>query len=251
MAVPDGIQKIVTSYSKIPYSTSQGFYYVRYRVITESKDIFSSWSPKYKIAVVPVSSIVGQSYDPRASVVADADTLKLTWSLPSNIELTTFDVYAKWSTQSEPPTNEQWSTINWEYVATTQGNSASIRVPEDLKQSTISGVSYNSNTVTYTTVETHNLNVGEWVTIYETAPYEYNGVFQVTAVNAGAKTFSINRTTTTPITDPTGFVSIKTRYAKFWVQVPTINKATGSAAKLFEVGTQTINQLPSLDGGTP
>jgi len=251
MAVPEGIQKIVTPYSKIPYSTSEGFYYVRYRVITESKDIFSSWSPKYRIAVVPVSSLVGANYNPNTSIISDGDTIKLTWTLPANIDLTTFDVYAKWSTQLEPPTTEEWSQASWKYIATTQGNSVSVSIPADTNQSTISGVTYGATTVTYTTLETHGLKVGDWITIYETAPQEYNGVFQVTAVNATAKTFTINRTTTTPITDATGFVSIKTRYAKFWIQVPTINKSTGSAAKLFEIGTQFINQLPSLDGGTP
>ena len=251
MAVPEGIQKIVTSYNKIPYSTSDGFYYVRYRVITESKDIFSSWSPKYKIAVVPISSIVGSGYNPNASVISDGDTIRLTWSIPANVDLTTFDIYAKWSTQSQPPSNEEWSVIDWKYVATTQGNNISITIPGDTNQCTISGVTYGATTVTYTTLETHGLKVGDWVTIYETSPQEYNGVYQVTSVNASAKTFTVTRTTTTPITDPTGFVSIKTRYVKFWVQVPTINKATGSAAKLFEIGTQYINQLPSLDGGTP
>lgn len=251
MAVPSGIQQVITSYNKIPYSTSDGFYYVRYRVITESKDIFSSWSPKYKIAVVPISSIVGSNYNPNTIISSDGGSIKIIWSIPSNINLSTFDIYAKWSTQKDAPTNEQWSMVDWEYIATTQSNSASIGIPEDTNQCTITNITHDDTTVTYTTAETHKLAVDDWVTIYETAPQEYNGVFKVTSVNAGAKTFTITRGATAPVTDGTGFVSIKKRYVKFWVQVPTINKSVGSAAKLFESSTQLLNQIPSLDGGTP
>lgn len=251
MAVPEGIQKIIIPYNNLPYSTSDGSYHVRYRVITESKDIFSSWSPRYKVPAVPVSQIVGVDYDPNAVIVSDGDTVSLNWTVPENILLDTFDVYVKWSAQNDTPTEPEWDALPWSYITTTQANSASLAIPAASKVSQITAVSYTSTVATYTTATTHNLQVGEWVTIAGLAPYGYNGTFQVVDINVAAKTFKVANTTNTVLTDSTGNVSIQARYVRFWVQVPTQTKVPGDTAKLFESAGDFVNLIPGLDGGTP
>jgi hypothetical protein len=251
MAAPDNIQKTIIPYADLPYSTSDGYYYVRYRVVTESVDILSAWSAKHKVPVVPISDIVGVDYDPNYFIVSDGDTVKLSWNIPDNIQLDTFDVYARWSSQNTPPTESEWDAIDWQYVITTQANSMSMTVPQPTKISTISSVTKTSTTATYTTTTDHNLVVGEWVTIDGIAPYGYNGVFQVIDVNVAAKTFKISNTTNAVITDGTGTCYVDNRYVKFWVQVPTFNKIPGPDAMLFETTGDFANRLPGLDGGTP
>lgn len=173
MAVPANIQKVVFPANRLPYSSSDGHYYIRYRIITESQDVFSSWSPKFKVPVVSISDIVTQAYNSNETITSDGQNLTLHWDLPTNINLDTFDIYAKWSDQTDEPTLGDWSFIDWEYVNTVRGNSATIPIfPES-------------------------------------------------------------------------------RYVRLWVQVPTNQKNTSSAAKLFESDTAFINQVQSVDGGTP
>jgi hypothetical protein len=251
MAVPENIQKVVFPANRLPYSSSDGHYYIRYRVITESQDVFSTWSPKFKVPVIAISDIVGESYNANANIFSDGQNLTLSWDLPTTINLDTFDVYAKWSTKDTEPTLSDWSFIDWEYISTVQSNSVSIPLPSPTKQSIISSVTYTSTTATYTTTQTHNLVAGDIVTISGLAPAGYNGVFTVTAVNAGAKTFTVTNNTNTVLTDSSGFVSIQNRYVRLWVQVPTNPKRPGSLAKLFETDTAFINQVQSVDGGSP
>lgn len=251
MAVPENIQKTTIPYADLPYSTSDGYYYVRYRVVTESVDILSAWSAKHKIPVVPISDIVGVDYDPNYFIVSDGDTIKLSWDIPSNIQLDTFDVYVKWSAQDDAPTELDWDAIDWQYVITTQANSMSMTVPQPTKISSISAVAYTSTTAKYTTTTDHNLVVGDWVTIAGVAPYGYNGVFQVINVDVPSKNFTVANTTNAVVTDGTGTCYIDNRYLKLWVQVPTFNKVPGDDAKLFETDGEFANRLPGLDGGTP
>jgi len=251
MAIPDNIQSVTIPANKMPYSTSDGFYYVRYRVITESKDIFSTWSPKFKLPVVPISSIVGESYSPNLKIVTDTSNVKLTWDLPTTINLENFDVYVKWSTQGAEPTLTQWGNIDWKYATAVQGNSVSVKIPAQTKESVITGVTYDSTTATYETTQSHNLQPGDNVTITGLSPHGYNGVFQVSTVNAPAKKFTVLNDTNETVTDSGGFVSINTRYFRMWVQVPTQSKFPGTAAKLFETDTIFINQTDSIDGGSP
>lgn len=249
MAVPQGIQKIIVPYNNLPYSTSDGSYHVRYRVITESKDIFSSWSARYKVPAVPVSDIVGVDYNPNATIVSDGDTVSINWTVPENILLDTFDVYVKWSAQGEQPTESEWDALTWKYVTTTQANSASLAIPYPATVSQVNSVDYTSTTAKYFTVDPHNLNVGDWVTVSGLSPYGYNGTFQI--VDMGESWFKVANTTNSVLTDSTGTASTQSRYVKFWVQVPTQTKTPGDTAKLFESDGYFVNLIPGLDGGTP
>lgn len=249
MAVPEGIQKIIVPYNNLPYSTSDGSYHVRYRVITESKDIFSSWSPRYKVPALAVSDIVGENYDPNTVISSDGDTVRISWTVPENILLDTFDVFVKWSSQNDLPSELEWNSSSWTYITTTQANSASLAIPFPTKVSSITGVTYTSTTATYTTSAPHGLQVGEWVTISGLSPYGYNGTFQVT--NIDGQNFRVANTTNTALTDESGTVSVQSRYVKFWVQVPTTTKIPGDTAKLFESTGDFVNLIPGLDGGTP
>jgi hypothetical protein len=251
MAVPENIQKVVLPANRLPYSSSDGNYYIRYRVITESQDVFSNWSTKFKVPVVPISDIVGENYDANETIFSDGQNITLTWDLPQAINLDVFDVYAKLSKQDTEPTISDWSFFNWEYVSTVQGNSVSIPIPPATKESIISSVSYTSTTATYTTTQNHNLVEGDIVTILGLSPQGYNGVFLVTAVNAAAKTFTVTNNTNALVTDSSGFVSVQDRYIRLLVQVPTNPKKPSGAAKLFESDTAFINQVQSIDGGTP
>jgi hypothetical protein len=245
------IQKIIVPANKLPYSTSDGSYYIRYRISTTEGEAISAWSAKFQVTALAISEIVGASYDPRYSFFYDGRTIKMTWNVSEKLTLDTFDVYAKWSTSSLEPNNLQWSAIDWQYIISTQANSASITVPENEYLQNIVSVSYTSEEVTYTTENVHNFIVGDSVQISGLSPEGYNGNFEIISVNEEDKTFTVSNTTNLDLIDEAGEVSVKQRYAKFWVQAPTQNKEVGEIAKLFETDSLFLNTVIAVDGGTP
>ena len=77
-----------------------------------------------------------------------------------------------------------------------------------IKVANITSVTKTATTATYTTTEQPNLIIGDSVTIAGIAPEGYNGTFTVTAVDAVAKTFTINNSTNATITDGVGTVTL-------------------------------------------
>lgn len=260
MAADKDIQKIVVPTNKLPYSTTDGYYYIRYRVITEDGGNGSSWSSKFQVPVVSISAIVTDSYNPNYKMTSDSKAIKLTWDISDilkGLKLETFDVHAKWSDK-----DTGWDLINWKYISTTKANSIAATVPEYTDVMSIYSVTHTSSTATYLSKTTHNISIGDRVKVSGLSPSGYNGVFTVTGVNPSATSFTVSNTTNATVTDAIGTVSVVPKYVRFWVQAPTQSKSTSESALLFVVPFNTkpsiqatngvaIDSILNVDGGTP
>jgi hypothetical protein len=69
-------------------------------------------------------------------------------------------------------------------------------------------VSNTATTATYTTSENHGLLPGDFVAISGLSPSGYNGSFSVASIDVIGKTFTVNNTTNTTVTDEAGTVSL-------------------------------------------
>ncbi len=80
-------------------------YFVRYRIISEDKNRFSHWSPKYFISGRPFSGITASLSVDQNSPNPEDWTFNIIWSPNQEDLIPYFDVYINWD-------NEYW-----EYVA--------------------------------------------------------------------------------------------------------------------------------------
>jgi hypothetical protein len=113
----NGIKKIVIQPNSLPVLASNGNYYMRYRVISQTKNTTSVWSPVYELTPNAVSTTTTYTYQ------SDGSAITITWNIPIDLIDASFDIFARYNT-SGTIINESWT-----YLATTTSNSYTYSIP--------------------------------------------------------------------------------------------------------------------------
>lgn len=89
-----GIKKVIVQTTNLPVLSSNGNYYMRYRIISDTKKVTSAWSPIYELTPNNISTITGGSvlykYD------SDNSNIYLNWNIPTALTNASFDVFAQY-----------------------------------------------------------------------------------------------------------------------------------------------------------
>ena len=109
-----GIKKVIIKKEQLPALSGENIgYVVRYRIVSEDRNRTSHWSPRHTL-IAPGISEIPHLITTTASV---SDPTKIlvtaTWTPPSDIDITNYDVYIKINTNA------------WAYVGNTSANSYS------------------------------------------------------------------------------------------------------------------------------
>lgn len=110
------IKKVIIPRSDLP--PVSGFlnnYVIRYRITSEQKHRFSSWSPQYGITVEDVPNLSTEKYS--LVVNQSAKTISLVWTPPSDLPYTSFDIYVRWSGDSIVG-QDPLISYPWQYAGT-------------------------------------------------------------------------------------------------------------------------------------
>jgi len=92
----EGIKKAIVKKASLPaISGSNQSYVLRYRIITEDKNRTSHWSPRYNLFIGPITKITEANRSIEIAGSTNTKTLRLNWNTPQDININTFDVYAK------------------------------------------------------------------------------------------------------------------------------------------------------------
>lgn len=132
-----GIKKITVQPTDTPVLSSDGKYYLRYRVVSEDKNSTSVWSPVYGVTPNAISTLLNltptSDYLNMVSNTYESDgaAIRLTWTVSSSLANAAFDIYAKWNNNASGGTDahSSWDAISWTYLGTTTGNSFQYSIP--------------------------------------------------------------------------------------------------------------------------
>ena len=107
MPQPDaGIKKVVIPQQTLSDISTSGEYFVRYRVVSDDDVVSSEWSPKQKMTAATIYSILGVANQGAISVPhklqasVDEVYMMLSWNTPTELKLSSFDVFVKWDSGS-------------------------------------------------------------------------------------------------------------------------------------------------------
>jgi hypothetical protein len=121
------LQKIVVSKENLPIITTDGKFYLRYRVVSEDKSLLSAWSNKFEITGKTIQSIVGPgSGVQEPNLIATSTGMSVSWDLPGDLNKEVFDLFVKWSYDNEISYDE-----SWKYVGTISSNSTYVQIAYD------------------------------------------------------------------------------------------------------------------------
>jgi hypothetical protein len=147
MATPDiGIQKSVVPTENLPASTVDGYYYIRYRIVSDDQSQYSEWSVKHKLKTVSVAETISaynallpEGADPVSivyKVYSTDETMYLSWNVPEILKRNTFDVFVQWWTgQGDEPGTDPGDWAGALYCGVVKGNTFDINIPEIYRSS--------------------------------------------------------------------------------------------------------------------
>lgn len=112
----------------LPPITSDGKFYLRYRIVSEDRAMFSAWSSKFEITGKKIENIVGTSLDniQEPNMVATTNGMAISWDLPEDLNKEVFDLFVKWSYD-----NDDTYDAAWTYVGTISSNSTYVQIAYD------------------------------------------------------------------------------------------------------------------------
>lgn len=152
------IQKVSISGESLPLITSDGKYFVRYRIVSNDDGLTSPWSTFYEFAGNTISDFIGEAADTLYAVVnSDSKSILLQWGAigSDTTKSAKFDVFAKWA-YDEMPTY----LTDYEYLATVSSTAFSIQIPVNATYGTFAvQLATQDKAITATTIET--LGLGE------------------------------------------------------------------------------------------
>lgn len=126
------MQKAIVPTTSLPPITSNGLYYVRYRITSEDKTSISDWSRVYPVYGKLVKDIIGANDGvdlfveavSTGSGTSQKNGMSISWNLPEELQNSTYDVFIKWSED-----DEETYTENWILVSTVKVNTAYVSTP--------------------------------------------------------------------------------------------------------------------------
>jgi len=161
------VKKITIPRSQIESLSSDGFYFLRYRIISEDKSRLSHWSQIYGVDggnLQNASNII--------SLIQEDNGINIAWGILNTLNVNNYDIYIRYDDSTTSAWNGGSNTTATEltgFVAT---------------------LATGTNAVTLTTGTTANIKVGQSVTKTSgTGAFNASGVF-VTAIT-GATTFTV------------------------------------------------------------
>jgi hypothetical protein len=161
------VKKITIPRSEIESLSSDGFYFLRYRIISEDKTRLSHWSQIYGVDggnLQNASNII--------SLLQEDNGISIAWGVLNTLGINNYDVYIKY---------DDSSTSAW--------NGGSNATATELT-GFVATLATGTNAVTLTTGTTSNIKVGQLVTKTSgTGAFNASGVY-VTAIT-GATTFTV------------------------------------------------------------
>ncbi|NCU53008.1 MAG: hypothetical protein EBX74_01700 [Candidatus Fonsibacter lacus] len=149
----DTTRRIVVPKERLPSVNSQfNSYFLRYRIVSEDKNLFSEWSSIHEIPTSKIYSANGQG-----SILYNTETQQITASWPLQNEISEYDVWYKWSAFSPAflPTNTR--TISNAVLNSTTGK-----------------ITYTTSTYPGYGGPTHTYNVGDIVTVNGCGTSQFN-----------------------------------------------------------------------------
>jgi hypothetical protein len=120
------IKKVIVSKENLPIITTDGKFYLRYRIVSEDKSLLSAWSNKFEITGKTIQSIVGTENIQEPNLIATAAGMAVSWDLPGDLNKEVFDLFVKWSYDDETTYDDVWT-----YVGTVSSNSTYVQIAYD------------------------------------------------------------------------------------------------------------------------
>lgn len=121
----ENVKSIIVQPTSLPVLASNGKYYLRYRVISQTKSATSVWSPIYELTPTPIPNIIGTMSVPAQSTYtysSDGISITVTWNIPAVLTNASFDVFARYD-------NASITTTDYVYIGTTLSNSFNYEIP--------------------------------------------------------------------------------------------------------------------------
>jgi hypothetical protein len=114
----ENIKKIRIAKDKLPFLGGiNGFYNVRFKIMSEDKNRSSAWSPIYTLNTANISSsssLLTKSVQivKKKSATIGIYTVDISWSVPQNLQLNSFDIYIKTYLSGNASTYQYVGTVN-------------------------------------------------------------------------------------------------------------------------------------------
>jgi hypothetical protein len=128
------VKRVSVPLEKLPFMTTDGKYYLRYRVVSESGVSTSEWSPVSVLSASKLEDIIriaqGSELIVPISITSDGSSMFINWEIPEALKNTTFDAYIAWSED-----DEDWT--DWQFVTTTTANNFSAKIPDEYKTTNV------------------------------------------------------------------------------------------------------------------
>lgn len=114
-------------------NSTESYYLVRYRIISEDRARKSAWSPIYGVFSRTVADILEHAGEsPNYKVGVQGSKVELSWEVPSSLKFTKYDVYVQWQDSSNTPISTAGSTDMYPYVDTSDTKMLDIPIPSNL-----------------------------------------------------------------------------------------------------------------------
>jgi hypothetical protein len=194
------VKKITIPRSEIESLSSDGFYFLRYRIVSEDKTRLSHWSQLYGVDggnLQNASNII--------SLLQETNGISIAWGVQNTLGVNNYDVYVRYDDSSTSAWNGGTNSTATEltgFVAT---------------------LATGTNAVTLTTGTTSNIKVGQLVTKTSgSGAFNASGVY--VAAITGATTFTVGDTDGTALNHATsGSTTFKVTGNSFNFYKSTVN----------------------------
>jgi hypothetical protein len=157
------VKKITIPRSQIESLSSDGFYFLRYRIVSEDKSLLSHWSQIYGVDggnLQNASNII--------SLIQEANGINIAWGILNTLGVNNYDVYVRY----DDSTTSAW-------------NGGSNATATELT-GFVATLSTGTNLVTLSTGNTRNMKVGQLITKTSVGGGDFNGAgVYITAITAG------------------------------------------------------------------
>jgi hypothetical protein len=173
------VKKIIIPRSDIQSLSSDGFYFLRYRIVSEDKTRASHWSQIY-----PVDGGNLQNASNIISLIQETNGISIAWGILNTLNTSSYDVYIRY----DDSTTSAW-------------NGATNATATELT-GFVATLSTATNLVTLTTGTTANIKVGQLVTkTGGSGAFNAAGVYVIAIT--GATTFTVGDIDGTPLNHAT------------------------------------------------
>jgi hypothetical protein len=169
------VKKITIPRSEIQSVSSDGLYFLRYRVVSEDKTRASHWSQIYSLNGKSLNKdSSGTPYTQNIiSLIQETNGISIAWGILNTLNTSSYDAYVRYDDSTTSAWNGMSNTTATEltgFVAT---------------------LSTTTNLVTLTTGTTANIKVGQLVTKTSVGGGDFNGLGVYVISITGATTFTV------------------------------------------------------------